>query len=267
MKYLYLALIILISSCSHKKETSTHFRDMEGCFLLYNLKTDNFEKIIGKKQCQKRLPAASTFKVPLAVMAFDSGVLTDAHSSFKWDGKRGSREVLNRDHTARSWMENSVVWYSQRITPLLGERKLKDYLAAFHYGNQNLSEGILTAWLTSPRKEGGLNISAFEQVEFMERLWGKTLPVSKSAMELTQEITFLEISPRGYHLSGKTGSNFYNSENTLHLGWFIAHLKRDEEEYIVVTNFRDLKARTPADYGGARAKSITKEILSAEGLW
>ncbi len=267
MKYLLLTLAFFMTSCSHKPKTKAYFQDMKGCFLLFNLKTDKFEKIIGKEQCQQRLPPFSTFKIPLAVMAYDSGVLRDTQSSFKWDGKRGSREVLNRDHTARSWMENSVVWYSQRITPLLGERKIKEYLGAFHYGDQNLSQGILTAWLTPPYEEGGLNISAFEQVEFMERLWGETLPVSKRAMRITREITFLEESPQGFTLSGKTGSNFYNKENSLHLGWFVAHLKKDEQEYIAVTNLIDLKPRFKTDYGGPRAKAITKKILAAEGLW
>lgn len=273
MKNLIYISIIFILSCSHQSnriasDNENYFKDMKGCFLLYNLKTDKFEKVIGQEQCEERLPACSTFKVPLAVMAFDSGILKNAQSSFYWDGKRESREVLNQDHTARSWMENSVVWFSQRITPLLGERKFKEYLAAFNYGNQNLSKGIMTAWLTSPReKKKGLSISAYEQVEFMERLWSDNLPVSKRSMEITRDITFLERSPQGFKLSGKTGTNFYNQERTLHLGWFISHLQRGDQEYIAVTNFSDQKPTFQTNYGGTRAKEITKRILKAEGLW
>ena len=70
--------------------------------------------------CKKRVSPASTFKVPLALMAFDAGILKDEGSGMKWDGTKTSRQEWNRDQTAASWMKYSVVWFSQRLTPQLG---------------------------------------------------------------------------------------------------------------------------------------------------
>lgn len=248
--------------------TKDFFKGVKGCFLLYNMKSNIIEKVINEENCQERLPACSTFKVPLAVMAFDAGILEDENQVLKWDGVRRERPELNRDHDAKTWMKDSVVWFSQRLTPQLGSKRFQKYLQDFSYGNQDLSGGITQAWLTSPsKKTGALKISAYEQVEFMKSLWSNLLPVSARAMNLTKEITFLEISPRGFRLSGKTGSNYYDKAHKQHLGWFVSHLEKDDQEYIAVTHISDLKPTDKLGYGGPRAKQVTKEILASQGLW
>lgn len=245
-----------------------YFEQMEGCFLLYNVKTGALEKILGEKNCQKQYPACSTFKVPLAVMAFDSGILKDENTILKWDGKKGDREELNHDHNARTWMRDSVVWFSQRLTPRLGKARLQEYLNKFDYGNKDLSAGIQQAWLVSPEGDkAALKISAFEQVEFMKKLWSNSLPASKISMQWTRDITYLETSPQGFKLNGKTGSNFYDSSRKIHFGWFISHIQKDDKEYIAVTNLRDLIPTDEPGFGGPRAKAITKQILADNGLW
>lgn len=265
--------ILLLSACS-SKETRTeiaeknYFPEMDGCFLLFNVKTQKFDKIIGEATCQKQLPACSTFKVPLAVMAFDSGVLKNEKQTLKWDGKKRWLPAWNQDHNAQTWMRDSVVWFSQELTPKMGMKRFKNYLKNFNYGNQNVSGGLTQAWLKSPNhSETALSISGYEQVVFMKNLWANKLPVTKQAMELTRKITFLEKSPHGYFLSGKTGSNFYDEAKTIQLGWFISHLQRENEEYIIVTNISDLKPTLSKSFGGPRAKEITKNILSDMKLW
>lgn len=245
-----------------------YFAQTKGCFLLYNMKTNHFDQVIGDETCKEQFPACSTFKVPLAVMAFDSGVLKDENQVFKWNGVKDMREESNHDHNAKTWMRDSIVWFSQRITPKLGEKKFQKYLNSFDYGNKDISSGIKTAWLVSPaEKSSALKISAYQQVDFMKNLWTDSLPVSKRAMQLTREITFLEKSPKGFNLSGKTGSNFYDKEHKTHFGWFISHIQNNDQEYIAVTNISDLQPVEIKGYGGMRAKSLTKEILSDLGLW
>lgn len=266
-------LLITISSCSSSKKNaesptqSNPFAGMKGCFLLYNLKTNAFEKTIGDA-CQERFPACSSFKVPLAVMAFDSGVLKDEKQVLKWDGEKRFLETWNKDQDARSWMRESVVWFSQRLTPKLGKKELKEYLSKFKYGNEDVSTGITTAWLNSPSNpKGALAINAYEQVEFMKKLWSNELPVTKRSMGITRQITYLETSPNGFKLSGKTGSNFYDADRKLQLGWFISHISNGEKEYIAVTTLSDLKPFETVKFGGYRAKEITQSMLRDAGLW
>jgi beta-lactamase class D len=270
-KMILLALLLLLTSCTTPKKKSNPekhpFVGMRGCFLLYNLKTEKLEKKMGDA-CEERFPACSTFKVPLAVMAFDSGILKDKFQTLKWDGKKRMLEQWNRDHNAASWMKESVVWFSQELTPKLGKKKFQEYLTKFNYGNKDFSTGLTTAWLNSPSDpRGSLGITAFEQIEFMKKLWRNQLPASKSSMELTRNITYLETSPNGFKLSGKTGSNGYDAERKIQFGWFIAHVTNGEKEYIAVTNISDLKPIETKSFGGPRAKDITRQILADEGLW
>ena len=66
------------------------------------------------------MPPCSTFKVPLSLMAFDQGILQDENTTYRWDGVDRGIPQVNRDTSAADWIKNSVVWYSQRLTPQLG---------------------------------------------------------------------------------------------------------------------------------------------------
>ena len=275
MKLLFLAFAFLFASCAHSPKVEEpqhpakdHFAGLKGCHLLFNMKTEKFDHVIGDETCRERFSASSTFKVPLAVMAFDAGVLKDENTILKWDGKKDEREVANRDHSAKTWMSESIVWYSQRITPKLGQAKVQKYLNDFDYGNKDLSGGLTQAWLISPSaKSGQLAISAYEQVEFLKKLWRDQLPASPHAMKLARDLTFVETSPKGFQLHGKTGSNFYDKDRKMRLGWFIAHLAKDGQEYVVVTNFSDFVPTDEKVYGGMKAREITKLLLADQGLW
>jgi len=251
-----------------KNDSINYFDKTEGCFLLYNMKTNELEKVIGNERCYLQLPACSTFKVPLAVMAFDSKILKNENVILKWDGKKDLRVESNRDHNAKTWMNQSIVWFSQRLTPMLGKDKFQKYINDFDYGNKDLRGGIQQAWLVSPADKGSaLKISAYEQLEFMKKLWTNNLPASFYSMQTTRDITYLETSPRGTRISGKTGSNFYDKNRKVHLGWFISHLQNRDQEYIAITNFSDLGPADVAGFGGFRAKEITKKILADLEIW
>ena len=245
-----------------------YFANLKGCFLLYNMASKKFEKVIGEENCKEQLPACSTFKVPLAVMAFNSRILKNEDVILKWNGKKDIRAEANQDHDAKTWMRDSVVWFSQRLTPKIGKNKMQKYLNDFDYGNKDLSGGLTQAWLVSPSaRTPALKISGYEQVQFMEKLWNDELPASPRSMAITRQITFLEKSPQGFDLSGKTGSNFYDKDKKIHLGWFVSHLQRGNQRYIAVTNISDVKPTNIPGYGGPRAKALTKEILADLNLW
>ncbi len=275
MKKVITILILLFVGCQSTppgpdpaKGAVKYFSGQEGCFLLYNVKTKAFDKIIGDENCKKEYSPCSTFKVPLAVMAFDAKALKDENVVLKWDGKKDEREVANRDHNAKTWMSDSIVWFSQRLTKKLGVKKVQGYLDGFNYGNRDLRAGITEAWLVRPSSNGpALKITAYDQVEFMKKLWADQLPASPRAMKVARELTFLETSPKGFQLNGKTGSNFFDENKKVNLGWFIAHLQKGDQEYIAVANYRDLAPVEAVGYGGPRTKEIVKQILSDEQRW
>lgn len=268
-KLLFVFCCGFFSFCAKKTQTPADlFAGKNGCILLVNLKTGAPEQAWNAERCRERLPACSTFKVPLALMAFDSGVLRDEKQVLKWDGEKRLLDAWNRDHDAASWMQESVVWFSQRLTPQIGAARLSEYLKDFHYGNEDISGGLTDAWLHAPdSRKAALSISAYEQAEFMRAFWNNNLKIKPEAVALTKKITYLETSPAGYVLSGKTGSNFYGTDKKRRLGWFIGHLQKGGEAYIVVTNFSDAENPTEAMFGGKRAKEITKAFLNSQRLW
>src|SRR4051812_4431833 len=64
--------------------------------------------------CKERLSPCSTFKLPLAVMAIDAGIL-DEKTVLPWDKTPQRLKQWEVDADARTWLRESIVWFSQRL--------------------------------------------------------------------------------------------------------------------------------------------------------
>lgn len=252
-------VLVALAACSTlahaEPDYAAVFAGRRACFEVYDLRADRIVVRHGGKECAARTSPCSTFKVPLALMAFDRGVLKDEQTSFKWDGHHYEREAWNADHTAASWMKNSVVWFSQRLTPPIGAKAINDYLARFEYGNRDTAGGLTRFWL-----ESTLRISPDEQLRFQRRFWRARLPISAHALDMTKRITLIDTSPNGWTLHGKTGSGS-------RLGWFIGHVSKGENEYVVVTRIQEKEAALGHEPGGPAARDLTKKLLGEMGLY
>src|SRR4051795_8981422 len=154
-----------------------------GTFVGY--KTDDYLIIASDKERsgQAFLPA-STFKIPNSLIALGTGVVGDPDKDvFKWDGVKRSIEAWNQDHTLRSAIAASAVPVYQEIARRIGAERMQKYLDAFEYGNRSIGGGIDRFWLT-----GGLRTSAFEQIDFVDRLRRGVLPVAKRSQEQVRDI-------------------------------------------------------------------------------
>jgi len=243
------------------------FQDKTGCFILYNLNENKTITEYNAPRCAERIPPNSTFKVPLMLMAFDQKLI-DQQTIFKWDGKKHELEAWNHCQTPKTWMKNSALWVSQLLTPQLGLKKIQHYLKVFHYGNEDFSAGLTTAWLS--RSPKSLKISANEQLTFLKALVNNTLPVSSDAMSNTKENIFLETTKSGWKLYGKTGAGYHNvkdRENNVPFGdapqdgWFIGFMQKNKQTYVFVLNFSDHAKPNSTVSGGVRAKAMTQELL------
>lgn len=251
------------------------FKRKSGCFMLYNLSQNTLVTKYNAKRCAERISPYSTFKIPLALMAFDDKLI-NSQTVFLWDGKKNDFSNRNHDQTPMTWIKYSVIWVSQFITSQLGMDKIKHYLHMFDYGNQDfsgnkgLNDGLKAAWLGS-----SLKISADEQLQFLKRMIAHDLPVSSQAIHDTETAIYLETSSRGWKLYGKTGSGYGNSEDSsndvasshaLQEGWFIGYVQKNQEIYAFVLNFKDLEKTNTSDYAGLRARALTKRLLMQMGV-
>lgn len=203
--------------------------------------------------CATRVTPASTFKIALSLMGFDSGFLIDAHHP-SLPFKAGYADWLpawrQTTDTAR-WIQYSVVWYSQQVTAALGEKRFQAYADAFDYGDRDLSgdpgqhNGLTRSWIGS-----SLKISPLEQAAFLRKLVLGTLPVSQKALRLTAQITRLDTLINGYEIHGKTGSSNPH-------GWFVGWATKPGAHSLIFVRL----TADEGDYAGPKAReAMLKEL-------
>ena len=196
-KFILFLSLILSFSCSA-------FAD-EKCFLI----KENDKIITEEGDCKTRYAPESTFKIPLSLIGYDDGVFID-ETHPNWPFKTGYDLFINvckSEHNPRTWMRDSCVWFSQVLTQKLGMEKFKDYVVKLNYGNMDISgdrgknNGRTDSWLSS-----SLEISAEEQVTFLQKLIDNKLPISKKSHEMTKNIMFREELSGGWMLYSKSGN-------------------------------------------------------------
>lgn len=193
--------------------------------------------------CDTPTTPASTFKVPLAVMGFDSGFLADAGNPvlpFKEGYADWGGDAWRQPTDPLRWMDHSVVWYSQVITRALGAETLARYALAFGYGNADFSgdpgadNGLERAWISS-----SLKLTPREQLAFISRLFSRQLPVSAAAMDTTIAILQPRSTADGWQMLGKTGSAFPrksdgNLDRSRGWGWYVGAATRGDTTLVFV---------------------------------
>jgi beta-lactamase class D len=207
------------------------------CFLLYEIGVGEIRRSPAEA-CATRLSPNSTFKIPHALAALDSAVLSGKDHKLFYDGAPADFPSHGRDHTLTSAVHESVVWYFQRVATMLGQERERAYLEKLDYGNRDLSSGLTTFWL-----DGSLRISPDEQARFMVRLYQDALPVDKRAMRAVREILiqpegslvnatgahpFAAPWPEGTVVSAKTGRGTETR-------WIVGHVARANRSWVFVS--------------------------------
>jgi beta-lactamase class D len=212
------------------------------CFLLLDTRTGQLTRQ-PDDVCTVRLPPASTFKIPHAIAAIDSGVIKDADEVIRYDGAPRDYAAWRRDHTLASAMRYSVVWYFQAIAERLGMDREEYYLRRLRYGNADPSSGLTTFWLG-----GSLRISPLEQLTFLRRLYYEELPVGARTLRIVRGILVqpagVVVNAAGEHafdapwpkdttVSAKTGSTSFDDHRAVR--WIVGHVERQRHAWIFVS--------------------------------
>jgi beta-lactamase class D len=244
---------------ANQPDLAPFFKGVKGTFVLLDPHAGRALRHDPERARRRFLPA-STYKIPNTLIALETGVASGAEFSLVWDSNVAPRQpwwpaAWSRNHTLRSALRDSVVWYYQELARRIGSARMKLYVERFAYGNRDISGGIDRFWLT-----GALRISAEEQADFLRRFYFERLGVSERTTRITKELLVLEETPT-YRLSGKTGWAGLGDFSAPQLGWLVGYLERDEKVYFFATNI-------DIDKGGDAAArlSITKAILHDLGL-
>ena len=237
------------------------------CTLIADAATKRIVKEEGA--CDTRITPASTFKIAISLMGCDAGFLKSEHVPLlKYrKGDPDWNDSWLADTDPQKWIRDSVVWYSQRVTAALGPRRFQRYATAFHIGNEDVSgdpkkhDGLQRAWIDS-----SLQVSPREELDFLERVVRRELPVKPLAYELTSRITTIAGEHGGWEIHGKTGTGFPRladgrSDHAHAYGWFVGWATKGERNLVFVRQTQDQSLQDgPA---GLRARDAFVPTLPA----
>ena len=198
------------------------------------------------KACAVRVSPASTFKIPHALIALETAVVTP-HTQQIWDRTEYSnRPAWEQSHTLESAIQNSVLWFFQRTAVKIGPDRMREFLERFRYGNMDTSGPPDRYWIN-----GKLRISADEQVAFLQRFYARDLAIKPEHHETvfralveppggvqnaTGIHTLSKKWKKGDTLSGKTGAGMALEDPEVRVSWLVGRLSAGGKDYIFASN-------------------------------
>lgn len=227
-----------------------NFGDFEACFVMIDAAT-GITTHYNAKRCSERFSPCSTFKVPHALIALELGVLSGPDHVMKWDNVKRWNEPCNADLDLREAIRASCLWYFQRVAPLIGRERMKDWLDKLSYGNANCSGELTEFWIN-----GTIKISPDEQAIFMNKLRTRDLPFSRGVMDTVCELIQVRKTETAT-IYGKTGTRGDGAGHAT-LGWFVGWVESKGRTFAFATN---IEAKDGAL--GPKAREITFGIVDS----
>ncbi|KQQ32654.1 class D beta-lactamase [Duganella sp. Leaf126] len=228
--------------------------------------------LVREGTCDARVTPASTFKIAISLMGFDSGVLRDDHAPYlPYKASYASSNPSWRHGTdPAGWLRESIVWYSQQVTRRLGAASVRGYVQAFDYGNRDLSSvaGVTEAVAVSELSPT-LRISPQEQTVFLRKVVNRKLPLSPHAYEATARLLKLDAMPAGWEVHGKTGTAPVQladgrTDRDNNIGWFVGWTIRDGRT-LVFARLMQYPVQS-AGYAGPKTRAAFLDELAQRSL-
>ncbi len=216
------------------------------CFVFSRL-GDSKPFVSNAGECDRKTAPASTFKIPHALIALQTGAIT-GDTVFPWDGKANDFAAWRRHHTVDSAIKWSVLPFFQRTAGLIGPDRMRSELSSLGYAADTFERDVSAFWIN-----GDLVVSPLEQLAFLQRFMAGTLPVEprhvsavKAALRMppgqvvnaagAQPFTLTWPSPAVY---AKTGNTSVDGER---VSWLVGSLQSDGGDYVFVARVRSSAA-------------------------
>jgi beta-lactamase class D len=258
VSFLRASLLCLLLATS---TTATRAAEPMSCTIIVDVKTADV--LVRDGICDQRVPPFSSFKLPLAVMGFETGILIDGHTPrWEWTPDITAPERDHKSVDPTEWERDSVLWYSRKLVQAMGGERLAGLVDRFDYGNRDVSgvpgkaNGMTHAWIGA-----SLTISPEEQVHFVRRLLLGALPVSAAAQTSAAAILPSFEAKDGWVLTGKTGSGWLTDSTGAFrkdrsMGWFIGWADRGDERVAFARLLVDNRPR-----GGALGPTLRDSLV------
>jgi beta-lactamase class D len=169
------------------------------CFMMSRVGDPNPPLVSDQSECSRPSAPASTFKIPHALIALETGAIT-ATSIVKWDGTPYEFKSWRRDHTLESAIRSSVLPFFQHTARLIGPERMRKRLESLAYATDSFDGDVTRFWIN-----GDLVVSPSEQFTFLQRLFSGALPAGAAHTGAVIEALRM---PRGQILLGSGARPF-----------------------------------------------------------
>lgn len=240
---IFILSLVSIGLCAeeHKIEALYKLYNIDGSILIES--GDGQVKYHYNVGDRKRYIPASTFKIPNTLIILEEGLIEGQSEIIQWDGQEREYAPWNKDQTLKSAFQYSCVWCYQRFAKQVGDKKYRQYLQIFDYGNHLTGSDVTRFWL-----DGDLRTSVNDQISFLRKVYTEDLPVQKAHIKTLKSIMLSE-EHKNYKVWSKTG---WSGKD----GWFVGYLAIDNKiwffaNHIEINQNSDLAFR----------KSLTMEVF------
>ena len=201
--------------------------EVQGCFLLYDVKNDLYQ-IYNSTRCEQGFLPASTFEIMNSMIGLETSVITGEDMVIPWNGETSTVPEWNRDHTLASAITYSVVPYFQEVARRIGPERMKEFVDDCDFGRMDISKETIDRFWSW----GNSRITPWEQMNFMLHFYTNKLPFSQENVDLVKKLTILKKTDK-WTFSGKTGMTEQDNKN---IGWQVGYLEENDKVWIYVCN-------------------------------
>lgn len=185
--------------------------DLTGTFVFLDPASGKL-KVWDKTRAEKRQIPASTFKIANTVIGLENGAVKNVDEVLPYGGKPQRLKEWEQDLPLRQAIVVSSVPIYQELARRVGLENMTRSVEKLGYGNRKVGKVVDKFWLDGP-----LEISAVEQVDFLDKLLNGRLPVAAASVQAVKDIVSREPLGTGT-LHYKTG---WSTETTPQIGWLV----------------------------------------------
>nr|WP_240067735.1 OXA-198 family carbapenem-hydrolyzing class D beta-lactamase OXA-1057 [Pseudomonas oleovorans]UKC75979.1 class D beta-lactamase OXA-1057 [Pseudomonas oleovorans] len=224
---------------------------MKGTIVISSLHNEK-TFIYNEPRANLKFSTASTFKILNTLISLEEKAISGKDDVLKWDGHIYDFPDWNHDQTLESAFKVSCVWCFQELARRVGAEKYRNYLRESAYGELREPFVETTFWL-----DGSLQISAIEQVDFLKKVYLRTLPFNATSYETLRQIMLVEKTP-AYTMWAKTG---WAARVKPQVGWYVGYVETPKDVWFFATN---IETRDEKDL--PLRQKLTRAALQAKGV-
>lgn len=241
---------------------SDYFDGLNGAAVFYEADKQQY-KIYNQELASERRSPCSTFKIISSLIGLEQGAIIPGDSTHVWSGEIYWSENWNRDIDFEEAFRTSCVWYYREVIDEIGKETIQNELNRLQYGNCDISdwEGRLNTnnnnrALTGFWIESSLKISALEQVQVLERIFGGDSDYKPENVQQLRQVMLVTDNEPEQPIYGKTGMG--KMAGVVVDSWFTGFTDADGENiYFCIY----LGETDNANVSSAKAKEIAIKII------